>query len=137
VKFVYDADDITLRDLYRRAWATVLPSVHRDAWGNVNRAPELMGLTPLESMSCGTPAIVSTAGALPEFVRSESTGFVFSDLTELREQLLGLADGAVDADEMGRAARSVVDTRYSLEVVGRRLWDAYLEVLEGRGNCAF
>jgi glycosyltransferase involved in cell wall biosynthesis len=133
VTFVDDADDFTLRDLYRRAWATVVPSVYRDAWGNVYRAPELMGFTALESMACGTPTIVSTAGALPEFVRHGSTGYIFRSLDELCAQIRSLAGGDVDADEMGRRARKLVHEEYSLDVVGRRLWDAYLDVWQEQG----
>ncbi len=64
-----DADDATIRDLYHRSWATVLPSVYQDCFGGNHVAPELMGLTLLESMASGTPAICSRVGAMPEFVR--------------------------------------------------------------------
>jgi glycosyltransferase involved in cell wall biosynthesis len=136
VTFVEDADDFTLRDLYRRAWATVLPSVHRDAWGSVYRAPELMGLTALESMSCGTPAIVSSTAALPEFVHDGSTGFVFEGLAELAERALALSKGDLDSDELGRNARASVESDYSLDVVGERLWRAYLDVWQRETSCA-
>jgi glycosyltransferase involved in cell wall biosynthesis len=125
VTFMEGADDVALRSLYRQAWATVLPSVHRDAWGRVYQAPELMGFTALESMACGTPAIVSDAAALPEFVRDGETGFVFRSLTELGERLRSLARGEADPDALGRRAREVVEEHYGLAVVGERLWQAY------------
>lgn len=125
VKFIYDADDLVLRDLYRHAWAAVLPSVHRDAWGGVYQSPELMGFTPLESMACGTPAIVSTAAALPEFVRDGETGFVFGGLAELAGRLEELSSGETSADELGGRARAVIEAEYSLTVVGERIRRAY------------
>lgn len=130
VTFVDDVDDFALRDLYRRAWATVVPSVHRDAWGGLYQVPELTGLTVFESMACGTPVIVSSAAALPEFVRHGSTGYVFMDLAELTERTRGLATGEVDVDELGQAARANVEAEYSLLVAGERLWRAYLDVWE-------
>jgi len=135
IRFVEDADDLALRSLYRQAWATVLPSVHRDAWGGVYPAPELMGLTALESMASGTPAVVSDAAALPEFVRDGETGFVFGSLSELRERLQALASGAVDPDAMGRRALGVVRAEYGLGVVGVRMWAAYTTIRE-RAGCA-
>ena len=129
-RFVLDADDDDTRDLYRRAWATVLPSVHLDAWGNVYPFPELMGLAMLESMACGTPAIVSTAGALPEFVLEGETGFIFSSLRELRSRCTQLATTAGLADEMGARAREVCQREYSLEPVGAAVWDAYMKVAD-------
>ena len=56
IEFVTDADDATIRCLYARSWATILPSVYRDRDGVTYEAPELMGFTLLESMACGTPA---------------------------------------------------------------------------------
>ncbi|MDX6718198.1 MAG: hypothetical protein QOJ63_452 [Solirubrobacteraceae bacterium] len=136
VRIVEDADDLALRELYRGAWATVLPSVHHDAWGRVYKAPELMGLTALESMACGTPAVVSTAGALPEFVRDGETGFVFGSLGELQRRLRALAAGVHDADLMGARAREEIERHYALEPVGERLWAAYESVLQGAAACA-
>ena len=46
-----------LRILYNQATALIHPSLY-----------EGFGLTPLESMSCGTPVIVSSAASLPEVV---------------------------------------------------------------------
>lgn len=136
ITFVEDADDLAVRALYREALATVLPSVHRDAWGGIYQAPELMGFTGLESMACGTPAIVSSAGALPEFVRDRRTGFVFESLGELRARIEALASGAVDADALGAAGRAMVEEEYAVTVVGERLRNAYAELLSNQLACA-
>lgn len=47
----------TLPDLYRRARALILPSLH-----------EGFGLTALEAMACGTPVIASSSSSIPEVV---------------------------------------------------------------------
>jgi glycosyltransferase involved in cell wall biosynthesis len=125
VRFVHDADDLTVRELYRGALATVLFSTHHDAWGMTYEAPELMGMTGLESMACGTPAIVSRAGALAEFVEDGVTGFVCGSLGELAGRLEALADGRVSADALGATARRRVEERFGLDVVGARLAAAY------------
>jgi glycosyltransferase involved in cell wall biosynthesis len=128
VRFVDDADDLALRELYRRAWVTVVPSVHRDLWGRLYQQPELMGFTALESMACGTPALVSDSGALHEFIRDGETGFVFRGLAELRNRLRAFADGDLNSDAIGNAARRVVESEYSLGVVGDRLLDSYADL---------
>src|SRR5439155_18003782 len=91
VTFVGDADDEAIRDLYRRSWATILPSVYQDCFGGSHVAPELMGLTLLESMACGTPAVCSRVGAMPEFVRDGEDGFVYDDPGQLTERLVRLS----------------------------------------------
>lgn len=134
VRFVVDGDDFEIRDLYRRAWATVMPSVHVDAWGRVYEAPELMGFSALESMACGTPTLVSATAALPEFVRHGETGFVFTSLGELGDLARQFAGGALDANALGDAARGLVEAEYSVEIVGRRLLDAYDQVIDSCGS---
>ena len=118
VRFVTDADDATIVDLYRRAWANVLPSVHVDCYGNYFAAPELMGFTLLESMACGTPAIASNLAGMPEFIRPGETGFVFDDEAELRDRLVQLAGDPTLVERMGREARRTIESEYSLEVAG-------------------
>jgi glycosyltransferase involved in cell wall biosynthesis len=125
VTFLADADDAALRDLYRRSWATVLPSVYLDCYGTTHRMPELMGLTLLESMACGTPAIAARVGGMPEFVEHGLTGFVFDGVGELSAQLASLAGDDALADRLGRAAREAIVTRHGLTAVGARLRALY------------
>lgn len=125
VEFVTDADDPMIRDFYGRAWATVLPSVYRDCEGNVHQVPELMGFTLLESMACGTPAIASRVGAMPEFVEEGVTGFIYDDPAELTRNLRMLAGEDVIREAMGSRARAAVLERFDLRVAGDRLWRLY------------
>ncbi len=76
VEFVQGADDTRLIQEYRTAYATVLPSVHTDCYGNYTPVPELMGFSVLESQACGTPVICSDAGAMKEFVEEGRTGLI-------------------------------------------------------------
>jgi glycosyltransferase involved in cell wall biosynthesis len=57
VRLVPDPDDETLVRLYRRALATLVPSLN-----------EGFGLPALEGMACGCPVVAANAGALPEVV---------------------------------------------------------------------
>lgn len=125
VRFVTDADDDAIRDLYRRAVATVLPSVYRDCYGNTHQAPELMGLTLLESMACGTPAVAADVAAMPEFIDEGETGFVFRDSDDLTAILRTLADTPGLADRIGRRAREVVVREYDRVAVGAKVARVY------------
>lgn len=62
--FLGQVEDQDLPDLYRNAYAMIHPSLY-----------EGFGLTPLEAMSCGCPAIVSKVASLPE-VCGESALYV-------------------------------------------------------------
>jgi glycosyltransferase involved in cell wall biosynthesis len=125
VEFVTDADDARILDLYRRAWANVLPSVYRDCYGTTYVLPELMGFTLLEAMACGTPAISSRVGGMPEYVRDGETGFVFDTPAELTARLRQLAGDPALADRMGARARRVIEEEYDLKVAGRKMLALY------------
>lgn len=128
VQFIDDANDEQIRSLYQRAWATVLPSVYRDVYGGVAVAPELMGLTLLESMACGTPVVCSRVGGMPEFVTESGGGFVFDSLEQLTERLVVLAHDQAEVESLGRAARAASVRHYDLRVVGRKYAETYRAV---------
>jgi glycosyltransferase involved in cell wall biosynthesis len=130
VEFVTDADDATILELYRRAWANVLPSVYTDCYGNSYETPELMGFTLLEAMACGTPAIASRIAAMPEFIDDGRTGFVFDGPDDLADRLRLLAGDPALVERMGREARREVERRYDLKVAGRKLLEVYRALLE-------
>ena len=137
VEFITDADDSTIRDLYAKAWAVVLPSVYKDCDGNVYKAPELMGFTLLEAMACGTPAIASRVGAMPEFIVEGETGFVYDTEDQLAERLRRLAADPVLVEEMGRRARREVEAEYDLKVAGGKYAALYRTMLaESRTEAA-
>jgi glycosyltransferase involved in cell wall biosynthesis len=129
VEFVTDAGDETIRALYRRAWVNVLPSVYQDCYGQIHLAPELMGLTVLEAMACGTPVVCGRVAALPEFVRHGETGLVFETLPELTDQLRYLASHPAVVETLGRQARQVVEREYDLKGAGAKLLAVYQELL--------
>ena len=132
IDFLTDADDATIRDLYARSWATILPSVYRDRDGVTYEAPELMGFTLLESMACGTPAVASRVGAMPEFIRDGETGFVFDSIEGLTATLTRLAADQPLVETMGERARREVLAEFDLKVAGAKLNRLYADTLGAR-----
>lgn len=129
VRFVHDADDAALLGFYRSASVLVQASTARDIYGTVLEKPELMGLTTLEAMACGLPAIVSDAGSLPELVPDQRFGRVFSDGAELSAMLAEVAAGTWPGPDAGRLAREYVVSAHGMATIGHRLADFYRAVL--------
>ncbi len=125
VHFVHDADDARLVDLYRSAAVLVQASTARDIFGNVVEKPELMGLTTLEAMACGLPALVSDAGSLPELVPDARFGRVFATDDELAALLADVAAGRWPAQGAARQAREHVVATHGMAAIGQRLAAAY------------
>ena len=129
VTFVTDADDDAVRDLYQRAWATVLPSTYRDCYGDTQLWPELMGFALLESMACRTPAICSDVGGMPEYVDDGETGYVVNNPSTLADRLRRLANDPELVDRLGRNGRRLVEEQYDLRVVAAKVLDIYEPLL--------
>ncbi|MFI5279298.1 MAG: glycosyltransferase family 4 protein [Gemmatimonadales bacterium] len=87
-------------ELYRRAWAVVLPSL-KEGWG----------ITNLEAAACGTPALAADNSALRESVKDGETGYLFptGDAAALGAAMARLGDPAL-RERLGRAARTFAET---------------------------
>ena len=118
VTFTEHCTDDDLLGLYQNALCVVLPSVYRTSAGDEYGIPELLGQTLLEGMACGTPAVCTAVGSMPEVVVDGVTGFVVppNDPAALGAKLRWFRDHPTDVEAMGAAAR-----RRAVEVFG---WDA-------------
>ena len=127
VAFRHGCDDAAVIDAYRRALCVVLPSVYRTMYGQETKVPELLGLTLLEAMACGTPAVCTNVGGMPEVMKDGVTGFVVppNDPKCLRGKLLWLRDHPDEARAMGEAARRHVLERFTWSAVVRRCLEIY------------
>jgi glycosyltransferase involved in cell wall biosynthesis len=120
VSFRTDAEDGEIRQLLASSRVTVVPSVHDPAHGGVS---ELMGFTSLESQACGTPVVVSDAGALAEFVDSGGSGVVVP-----QGRVEALADAIRVVVEAGHAMRTTARTwveQFGWETVARSHLELY------------
>jgi glycosyltransferase involved in cell wall biosynthesis len=97
-------------DLYARAECTLMPI----QW------PEPFGLVMIESMACGTPAVVYRNGAAPEIVDDGETGFLVDDFE-------GFVAAVARAGEIDpKACRGAVEARFS----SRAMVDGYERLFE-------
>lgn len=129
VRFMHDASDEQLVAAYSQALVTVLPSVYRDVFGGHWEMPELLGCVLQESMACGTPAICTEVGGMPEVVEHGVSGFVVppNDPLALKQRITELLGNPALRSEMGCSARERVLERYTWPGVARRTLDAYRE----------
>lgn len=116
-KFVGYVPDGDLPALYRSADLFALPT----------RALEGFGLVAIEAMACGTPALGTPVGAIPEVLGP--LGLLFKDATvEAIEEGLRRFFGAPDPD-LGKRCREYVAARYDWERVVERAEALLLKVI--------
>jgi glycosyltransferase involved in cell wall biosynthesis len=108
--------------LMQRASLFVHASTSVDYRGQYYAKPELLGLAPLEALGAGTPALVSSAGALPELATIAGC-LHFADDAELAALLNMHADSA-SLFPPPDVIHNDVEAKYGLRVFGGRFLDA-------------
>lgn len=98
---------------YRADAAAVIGAC--DAVVAPSRGREGLTKSVIEGMAQGRPAIVSTAGGLPEMVDDDESGYVvpIDDVEILADRITRLAAEPERAAAMGRRARAIVHERFS------------------------
>jgi glycosyltransferase involved in cell wall biosynthesis len=101
VKFLGRVSEVRKLELYRQAWAVVLPSL-KEGWG----------ITNLEAAACGTPAVAADNSALRESVRHGETGYLVptDSVTGFAEALGRICRDAAQLERLARAARAFAES---------------------------
>lgn len=86
----------------------------------------------LEAMAAGTAVVTTRVGGIPELIRDGYTGQLVSsdDPRALTEALVSLLADRARRQNMGRAARQDVRTRFGPDAVRRRMEEVYMKALE-------
>jgi len=121
-------DDVVLA--YQTSRVLVLPSTYNPVHGPPAPKAELLGLTLLEAMACGTPAVCTNVGGMPEVVSHGETGLVVQagDALELAAAVERLLEGNGSWRSMSEAAATDAHSRFGWCHVAQRCLAAY----EGR-----
>jgi glycosyltransferase involved in cell wall biosynthesis len=127
VTFDEHAGDTAVLTAYQTSRVLVLPSMHDPLDGPTAPKAELLGLTLLEAMACGTPVICTDVGGMPEIVRDGVTGFVVpsGDQIALAQKLEVLLNDDRVWQQMSSAAVEDVARRFRWSDVARRCLDLY------------
>ncbi|WP_372802931.1 glycosyltransferase family 4 protein [Paracoccus seriniphilus] len=92
---------------------------------------EGFGLTPLEAMACGVPAIGSRVGAYEAIIADGRTGSIVEtgDLDSLADALRHWLDDDAARQQAGRDARTHVEDNHSIQTEARALVQVYRDLL--------
>lgn len=119
IRFLGRLGEAELREVYRNALASLIPS----------EMVETFGYVALESMAVGTPVIAHDLGALPELLALSGGGLVYSGVGQLREAMAKLLNDTALRDSLGAAGRNAALRLWNEE----RHVERYLELLAGVG----
>lgn len=113
IRLLEDATEADLPALYGGAELFVLPSLY-----------EGFGFPPLEAMACGTPAVVSTGGSLPEICGDAAVVVPDYDPARWAHEVGALLESPGRRDALRQ--RGVAHARaFSWDETARRTWEVY------------
>ncbi|WP_162150086.1 glycosyltransferase [Saccharicrinis fermentans] len=100
----------------------------KDKYQNI----DAQGTVVQEAQATGTPVIVSDAGGLPEGMINYVTGLVVpeNNTDELENAILNFYNNRDQIKTMGLAGRKFVEENYANEVVYKRLFEIYNQMIE-------
>lgn len=129
IVFYSDVEDKRLIEIYQKAKFFFQGSTHCDIFGKRHLKPELMGLAAIEALMCGTPIIVSDAGALPELIKDDRVGNVFHNEDELMEILKEINLGRWMPLRYSKLCHEYADKNYGLLNTGIAVLNIYRELM--------
>ena len=135
VVFNEKASDRDIAEAYRRSRVAVLPSVYHSSDGGFHPWSELLGLTLLEAMACGTPVVASRVGGIPEIVTHGQTGYLVEpgDVEQLGQRIAELLEPSARWQSISACAVETVRARFTWRHVAERCLAAYDELSGARG----
>lgn len=128
VEFLGLRQSADVRQILAESRAAVLPS---EWW-------ETFGLTVVESMTVGTPVVVSNLGALPEIVHDGRLGAVF-EAGNAQSCAAAIQDllSRPDYSEICLAVKNEAEARYSENANYKRLMEIYSEVIKDNNRSGY
>ena len=121
VKYTGKIDTDELVRHYSSATMLVVPSIY-----------EGFGLPAAEAMSCGTPVISTTAGALPEVVGDAGILIPPGDTRAIVEAVTGLLDNENKRKVMGVSGKERVARLFNWDNAAKQTADYYREAIEAQ-----
>jgi glycosyltransferase involved in cell wall biosynthesis len=97
---------------------------------------ESFGIAPLEAMAAGVPVVAAELPALASFIDTDRNGLIVpqGDLDGFAVQVEALLANRGLAACLARAARDVVEARYSTEISARRMAEFYAATVRRAGS---
>ncbi len=124
VDFLGRVETLELVEEYNSATAVVVPSLH-----------EGFGLPAIEAMSCGTPLVATTSGALSEIVSSEAGILVPPKNPEkLTDGLSEVMEDPEKRKEMGKRGREKVENNFTWREAAKDVVEVYKEAKNDANN---
>ena len=120
-KFFGHLNQTTLRYLYRKSAALILPSYY-EGFPNV----------VLEAMSCGLPTIATNVGGIPEIIQHKKNGLLIPprNSTAITNALENILTDEPLRLEMGKNARYDAEKKYSWDHISNKYLSIYSTLLD-------
>lgn len=109
-----------LSELYHQADIMIFPTM----------LYESLGLVGLEAMACGCPVIGSNIGCLPEYIKDETTGFLFEpgNSHELANKIIDYYNLSDNQKDIMRMQAIKMAGKYDSDEISQRLVNKFKDI---------
>lgn len=93
---------------------------------------ESFGMTIAEAMACETPVVSTCVGGVPEVVLDGVTGYLepVGNIQELAQAAIRILSNPERQNEMGKAARKLIQERFDVDIITRQYEKLYYSVID-------
>ncbi len=119
---------IELMNEYEKAHIFILPSIRED---DAKYAGETQGLVIQEAQACGKVVVATDAGGIPECVEEGISAFLVPEKNAevMANKIDWILRHPERWEEWQKAGREWVETHYSMEVLGKKLFEIYRQAV--------
>lgn len=110
-------------DMFRSADVFAFPSIASDEW------QEQFGMSLIEAMACGKPAVTTLSGAIPEIAGDAAVLVQPNDFVSLYQSLRALAQDPAAREDLGARARERAVQMFDVRRHAEALSDVYDDVI--------
>jgi len=86
----------------------------------------------LTGLTTGKPIVATDVGGFSEVIRHEQIGILvkYGDEAQMAEEMIKLLRDAEKREQLGRAAREMVETKYSWDTIAHKTLNCYRNVVK-------
>lgn len=126
-KFEYNLDNI----IFTGKQEDVLPYINASDVAILPSSREAFGMSLVEPMSCGLPAIGTNVGGIPEIIKHDFNGYLFDngDIDQIVHYITKISKDDSLRAKLGNSAREFVTTKFAKDKIVESYENMYYDLL--------
>ena len=116
ISFLGEIDNTKMKDYYSMADIFIIPSI------SVDGHKEGLGVVTIEAMACGTPAMGTNSGGIPDVIKNNHNGFLVPERSSqvLGEKIVTLLSNKKLINNFSKNGLKTVKEKFTWDVISKK-----------------